>query len=549
MPYNLIEEPWIPVRRQSGEETWIRPWEVTDHVEGASPILALNAPRPDFNGSLIQFLIGLVQTAFGPHDEREWRKRLQRPPSPAELRDAFSKYERAFELDGDPPRFLQDYEEIPDAHKKQIAYLLVDSPSDNALTKNKDHFVKDRSEDQYCQACTAAALFSFQTNAPQGGRGHRTSLRGGGPVSTLVMGRNLWHTIWLNTFPLSSLGQGGSSQAVQLSDVFPWLAPTRTSGDDTVTTPEDVHELQALWGMPRRLFLESPEDHSGTCDLCGRERDTFYTRCRTVNHGVNYAGAWEHPLTPHWRTDDGEIRPIHGQQEGFSYRYWRGFAIGGDEEQTQPARVVRAFYDRTRYSSLDEVFQSRPRLWVFGFEVDRTKIRAWHESLMPLYQVPPGIHQPLEKMASQLVEVADSVGDTLALSLRRAVYGYPTSTATGKTSWNIQEGKGRDHTFFENAEVQFWQDTEPAFYGILDEGVHAIENSRLLDDLKQEWVRRLQDVALDLFDEATQYGQFYTADPKAVAIAREELRRFTSPHASNIQEMLDLPEPDATAVS
>jgi len=549
MPYNLIEEPWIPVRRDDGSEEWIHTWELTDHLNGASPIVSLNAPRPDFDGALIQFLIGLVQTTFGPQDDRDWRQRLQDPPSPAELREGFSTCKAAFDLDGDTPRFLQDYEKIPEAKQKPIAYLLVDSPSDNALRQNKDHFVKDRSDESYCQACTATALYSLQTNAPQGGRGHRTSLRGGGPVSTIVLGRNLWHTIWLNVLPYTSFGPSNGRSQAHSSDVFPWLAATRTSGDGTTTTPDDVDSLQAFWGMPRRIYLDAPDTEVERCNLCGRVESPLYSEYRTVQHGVNYGGTWEHPLTPHWRTDDGELRPIHGQQEGFSYRHWRGFAVGSEDEQAQPARVVRTFYDRTRYSSLDPVFEGHPRLWVFGFEADRTKIRAWHESLMPLFRVSPKVRTALQRHASQLVEVADSDANTLTQALRKALYGYPTTTVTGKKTWDFGEGTGRDHTFFENAEVQFWQETESAFYEVLSRGVDSLQQEQPLDDLKRTWARHLQSVGLDLFDETTQYGHFRSTDPKAVAIAREELRRFSSPRASSIRQTLDLPDPEAEATS
>jgi len=60
---NLLEKSWIPVRRASGQRLWIAPYQITDGI-GQDPIVALDAVRPDFNGALIQFLIGLVQTAW-----------------------------------------------------------------------------------------------------------------------------------------------------------------------------------------------------------------------------------------------------------------------------------------------------------------------------------------------------------------------------------------------------------------------------------------------------------------------------------------------------
>ena len=104
---NLIHDAWIPIRRKNGEETRIAPWEVTTRYSD-DPIVALAAPRPDFNGALIQFLIGLLQTTCAPDSPRTWREWLRNPPSPEELHVKFEPVAYAFELDGDGPRFMQD---------------------------------------------------------------------------------------------------------------------------------------------------------------------------------------------------------------------------------------------------------------------------------------------------------------------------------------------------------------------------------------------------------------------------------------------------------
>ena len=57
---NLINDPWIPIRRKSGTQDIIVPWQLT---ETDDPVIALSAPRPDFNGALMQFLVGLLQTS------------------------------------------------------------------------------------------------------------------------------------------------------------------------------------------------------------------------------------------------------------------------------------------------------------------------------------------------------------------------------------------------------------------------------------------------------------------------------------------------------
>lgn len=66
---NLIEDEWLPVMRSCGKEDIIAPWQI---AERDNPVIELQAPRPDFQGALYQFIIGLLQTCFAPEDHEEW---------------------------------------------------------------------------------------------------------------------------------------------------------------------------------------------------------------------------------------------------------------------------------------------------------------------------------------------------------------------------------------------------------------------------------------------------------------------------------------------
>ena len=257
---NLISDAWIPIRRKSGEEERIAPWEVTTRYSD-DPIVALAAPRPDFNGALIQFLIGLLQTTCAPDSPRAWREWLRNPPAPEELRAKFQPVAYAFELDGEGPRFMQDAKLKLEGVKEAtpIGALLIDVPGENTIQRNTDHFIKRGGVEKLCSTCTATALFTLQTNAPAGGQGHRTGLRGGGPLTTLIMGDTLWQTAWLNVLESAAfLAHSGDPGKTEPSHHFPWLAPTRTSEKGSTTektTPLDVHPDQHFWAMPRRIWL------------------------------------------------------------------------------------------------------------------------------------------------------------------------------------------------------------------------------------------------------------------------------------------------------
>jgi CRISPR system Cascade subunit CasA len=269
---NLITDPWIPVIRKDGPDK-IMPWQI---VESKNPVIEINAPRPDFQGALYQFLIGLLQTCYAPADEDDWEKSWERLPTSSGLKYAFEKVEAAFELDNpDGSAFMQDYD-LPDGEHKKIAALLIESPGGKTLKDNLDHFVKRDQIKCICSACTATALFAFQTNAPSGGSGHRVGLRGGGPLTTLIMPEtadaNLWQKLWLNVLDQEEIA-GAESVG---SSVMPWLEATRLSEKKgAITTPSDVHALQMYWGMPRRIRLGKNEG-SGECDLCGEQAASLY---------------------------------------------------------------------------------------------------------------------------------------------------------------------------------------------------------------------------------------------------------------------------------
>ena len=184
--FNLIDAPWLPVRRRSGVVEHVQPWRITDRIE-EDPYVAFAWPRPDFNGAAHEFLIGLLSTAAAPDDDEEWDDGWLEPPLADVLEQRFSAVAHAFDLDGPGPRFLQDLESLDGAEDKGIAALLIDTPGAQTLRNNADLFVKRGAAPVLSRAAAAMALYTMSSYAPAGGAGHRTSLRGGGPMTTLVV--------------------------------------------------------------------------------------------------------------------------------------------------------------------------------------------------------------------------------------------------------------------------------------------------------------------------------------------------------------------------
>ena len=101
-----------------------------------------------------------------------------------------------------------------------ISDLWIDSPS--------AYFNKGRARIELSRPATAISLFALHLYAPEGGRGHYTSIRGGGPLTTWsILGQAregisafLWRFLWLNV-PLFRW----SLAPDDLRRIFPWMAP------------------------------------------------------------------------------------------------------------------------------------------------------------------------------------------------------------------------------------------------------------------------------------------------------------------------------------
>ena len=477
---NLIDDSWIGIACGPDQTRRIPPAQMV-----LSDAVDLVGQRPDFRGALYQFLIGLLQTAYAPEDLDQWLERWETPPTPEELQAAFAQFHDAFALDGDGPAFMQDYD-LGDAEPGGIAGLLIDAPGGNTVELNKDHFIHREGVLGMCPACAATALFTLQINAPSGGAGHRVSLRGGGPLTTLRVPSHavasLWQKLWMNVIPRDVLNY---PEPFVLAEVLPWMAPTRTSDLAGVGTtqplPNIAHPLQACWSMPRRIRLDFATTSEGVCDVCGQSSDRLLHRYRTRNYGVDYGGAWVHPLTPYNFDPKQNELPISlkGQKGASGYRHWVALTLGGGS--VRPAKVVSSFalaHWRLPEDAADA------RLWVFGFDMDNAKARCWYDATLPLYTVPAERMQDLRDVVHRVLDVADEAARALNRSVKEASSSRPAERANDPA-----------------VAQSFWQASEAEFYELLRNTAHAdFNNSAVIAGLYERWLKSVRRICLDLFD-------------------------------------------------
>lgn len=536
---NLLEAPWIPVRDAAGRQRWIAPHQLTENID-TCPIIAVDSGRPDFNGSLVQLLIGLAQTAWD-RSGQEWDRdeAIYAPPTPAQLQVLFAPLAQAFEFDGDGPRFMQDrtLSAGDKPAENDIAALLIDSPGEQASKFNTDHFIKRGRVEAICPDCTAAALFTLMTNAPSGGAGHRTSLRGGGPLTTLVLydpqstgdqPRALWRTIACNVLEPDTLRAQGDPRKTDLKYTFPWLAAQAELQPREETQPLDAHPAQMYWAMPRRIRLDFQATVAGLCSLCGRAHERLLTRYLTKNYGLNYKGPWLHPLSPYYKGKQAEaLLPMHPQADGLGYRHWLGWVlgIGGDGKVIEPATVLKAF----------RATRTTPeyRLWAFGYDMDNMKVRCWYDATFPLFELELGdrsANKPLHGLLEGVLAGAEHAAKSLRLAVRDVWFG---------------NGEARGELSFIDA--QFWNASEEAFFACLrsidarikQDAANAIAAST---EPRQIWVKALRLIALNLFDQLAASGDVAAGNPRRLGDAYRLLRNQLG---DRLDEAAGLKAPDS----
>lgn len=529
MAFNLIRDAWIPVRRAGGEHALTRPAELVAGID-TNPVISVAAPRPDLSGALTELLIGLLAAAAAPADVDDWLDWWETPPSVDDLDTCLMALAPAFDLDGEGPRAFQDLVRLEDAggEPSGVERLLIDAPGDQSLRNNTDLFVRRDRVRVMSRAAAAAALVTLQTYAPSGGRGHRTSLRGGGPLTTLVVPDSgeavtpLWRTLWANV-PVGARATGADAVT---ADVFPWLAPTRTSEKGEVTTPLDADPLQAFFGLPRRIrLLFEPAAEGEVCDLYGLADPVVVRGFVARPFGVNYEGGWRHPLTPHYLDKQGGPLPRHASPGGVSYRHWLGLVQDGGDEKSprQPAACVRRWREEL---SIEVDGAPAMRLRAFGYDMDNMKARCWYDSEMPrLPAADATTREILDADVATLVTAAQEAATSIARQVKAALAVPPDAAAI---------------------EEQFWRETEPIFASILSALGGTLEDRDAVAAIRLSWRDTLRWEAMRAFDAAVDPATVLIKNMARVVKARTDLLRAFSGRG-RVARALDLPLPSPSA--
>ena len=543
--FNLLQEKWLPVRRASGARERVAPAGI---VSGpvADPVVAFDWGRADFDAASVEFMVGLLACACPPADDRDWHGWWASPPAEDDLAARFDPLAEAFALTGEGPLFMQDLEEIG-GMGVSVSGLMIEAPGANAERNNGDLFQKRGRFPALSLPAAAMALFTLQTYAPAGGAGHRTSLRGGGPLTTLALPPpekpSLWHLLWLNLENAAADLPALTAQTAPdlMPRIFPWLAPTKTSeGNKPPLGEADIDPRGVYWGMPRRIRLDithAPQPE--TCAATGERVHDVVCSYRTRPWGMNYA-TLRHPLSPMYRQNatSTEWLYVHPQPGGLTYRHWIDLALTpeGTDYLRRPAPALHGARARLQILRVDGA-----RIRAVGYDMDKMKARGFVEAQFPLFVLgEQDANKALDRAAREFVAAAGLVNGGLLRNLRQALQIEKTDAARI------------------DAVARAFQDrTQEAFFAALHQiaeklAVDAYDDTVIAEAGRAFLRGALAPVAQDLFDShaplSLQTGRL--ADMGRVVAARRNLLwilRGTGKDGAKLFAHLGLPQPQAKA--
>lgn len=523
---NLVTDTWLPFKLADSSIKELPLAAIAD-----KDVIDLALPREDFQGAAYQLIIGLLQTLLAPQNRRQWHRLYNNPPNQEELQLEFNKVKHAFNLTGDGALFMQDLDTLEDATSNEVAGLFIEAPGSKTIKDNTDFFIKGGSTNALSLPMAALALFTLQINAPSGGQGHRVGLRGGGPLTSLLIPQTdsstLWQKLWLNVICLDVFSYEPPS--LTCASVFPWLGATKISKNkNTEIYANEIHPLAMYWAMPRRIRLEVTHADA-QCSLSGQQVNTYISSYKAQNYGNNYAGTWRHPLTAYRynpKKPDEIPNSAKAQPNGITYQHWDSLTLTSASQGQQSSLNIENFYEINKRK--EEQLGYIPRVWCFGFDMDNMKARGWYTSQLPLAQIDLEYKEDFLTSIKELVSLTHKFRLELNKRIKEAWFERPKD-AKGDTSFIAAE---------------FWQKTETSFFTAINSLTQQEDYYPLNSAAANTWLTSLQKTLLILFDEYTLTVDI--GDPRQLKRVMQARRFFSiwlysSKDIKNFKELHNIP--------
>lgn len=281
---NLLEDAWIPVRADGGAGTF-RLLTYRELLCNAGD-WQISLPRDDLELACLQLLVCMTQVMFLPEDDRALRARLAEPLSPNDFSASVAPCREWFDLDHPTQPFMQS-RGVKSAEDTPIQKLLIGLPEGN----NHAFFNEAGEVRNLSGPLAAIALFNQASNSPSFGGGFKGSLRGGAPITTLVVGKTLRETIWRNVLTRPRIAERQINMPGFDQDQPTWVKPIKEK--ETIHWNE-IGLMRGLFWQPARVQLVKAEVNM-PCDVLSGVAVPVYTAFRKEKFNFTVEGVWPHP--------------------------------------------------------------------------------------------------------------------------------------------------------------------------------------------------------------------------------------------------------------
>lgn len=286
---NLLEDPWIPVRANGGTGAF-RLLPYRELLCEPDETWQISLPRDDLELACLQLLVCLTQVMFLPEDDQMLRARIAKPLSVTEFDSGTVPCWDWFDLDHPTQPFMQS--RGVKGEWTSMQKLLPGLPEKSSKSPTAHCFFNEVSEVEHlCGSLAAIALFNQASNCPSFGGGFKGSLRGGAPITTLVLGCGLRDMVWRNVLTRPRVALRQISMSTWAEEPPTWVRPIV---EKSIVPWDEIGLIRGLFWQPARVELVKSVSNE-PCDVLGGEPGATYSGFRKEKFNFTVHGVWPHP--------------------------------------------------------------------------------------------------------------------------------------------------------------------------------------------------------------------------------------------------------------
>jgi CRISPR system Cascade subunit CasA len=439
--FGLAHEPWIPCILPEGTREQL---SLRDILVRAHDVREIRDDCPLVTVALHRLLLAILNRVFGPTDIAAWERQWKAGRfDPMALDAYFGRWEDRFDLIHPKHPFFQT-PGLPQDNPVSIWRLAMVQGNNATLFDHRMEHENPSVE----PAEAARMLVAYQAFAIGGGVSKPFNLMHGPLVRdkgflTLVLGTNLFETLWLNAVPPSLRGQIPATSG----DAPAW---ERDAPREPIRggTPIDGYMDYLTW--PSRRILLVPDEG----ELLRFSRMVLVQGLALPESPVPLE-----PLASYERNKDGDWR-ARSFEEGRGL--WRDshvlFQATGDTRRPPAAMTFLADLKERRIIPEESLF----RLAAMGMSTDQAKILLWRHETLPLPLAYLG-EEPLLSALSDAIGAAEAG----AGALHAAVWATADLICPGSGKSKERQNRVRDVAQGLQADTRYWARLEQPFRPLL----------------------------------------------------------------------------------